>query len=676
MLAEVGHFALILALCLAGIQAVLPLAGTYSRRRLWVAAARPLVSGQFVFVAISFVILALLFIGDDFSVSYVAANSNSQLPTHYKLSAVWGAHEGSLLLWSLVLAGWSLAVALCSRSLPVELVARILSVLACISVGFYLLLLLTSNPFERLLPIAPVDGGDLNPLLQDFGLIVHPPMLYMGYVGFSVPFAFAIAALLAGRMDSAWARWARPWTNAAWAFLTLGIALGSWWAYYELGWGGWWFWDPVENASFMPWLTGTALVHSLAVAEKRGLFRSWTLLLAILTFSLSLLGTFLVRSGILTSVHAFAADPTRGAFILIFLAMVVGGSLLLFALRGPVIYRQAAFAPISREAFLLANNVLLVSACGAVFVGTLYPLLADAMNWGKISVGPPYFNLMFVPLALTALLLMAPGSTLRWKQHAGALLQRPFMVLTVAAGVSSIIWLLWLGYEIRLVPVVAVALGLWVFLVSVWDVAQKTSSVRGRWVGIRRLRGSYYGMQLAHVGVAVAVIGVAMTSYYNEQKDLRLAPGESVVVGHYRFEFTGLEQVRGPNYIAHQGSFSISREGAPVALLQPEKRFYSVAGQVMTEAAIDAGLWRDLYVALGERLDDGASWTLRIYIKPFVRWIWLGALLMATGGCVAMLDKRYSKLAVSRNSVQAPSSEKLEVTAPEPRDGAGLPGRG
>ena len=663
MTAEFGHFALILALCLALGQAFVPLLGTLRANRLWMASARPMAYGQFVFVASSFICLAMLFLGDDFSVRYVAENSNSRLPDRYKISAVWGAHEGSLLLWALILSMWTFAVALFSRNLPLELVARVLSVMAMIAVGFYLFLLFTSNPFERLLPFSPVDGKDLNPLLQDIGLIIHPPMLYMGYVGFSVAFAFALAALMAGRFDAAWARWTRPWTIAAWAFLTVGICLGSWWAYYELGWGGWWFWDPVENASFMPWLTGTALIHSLAVAEKRGLFRSWTLLLAILTFSLSLLGTFLVRSGVLTSVHAFAADPARGIYILIFLGVVIGGSLLLFAFRGQTLQRTASFNWLSRETFLLSNNVLLVVAMAVILLGTLYPLVADVAGWGKISVGPPYFNWFFVPLALTLAVIMAVGSVSRWKHHPPAMLASlalwpALLSIVVSAGVLFIH-----GYSFALLPLVSLAVAAWVVIWSLRDWWRKSASSRGRLAGSRRLRGSYYGMLLAHIGIAVVIVGVTLTSHYSEQRDLRLAPGEAISVAGYDFEFRGEERIRGPNYVARMGSFDVLRRGVLVAQLKHEKRYYSGGGQVMTEADIDGNLRRDIYVALGEALEEGGAWSVRIYVKPYVRWIWLGGLMIAMGGGIAMFDKRYRRVAQTRPrpevqaGVEAPGAE-------------------
>lgn len=661
MIAELGHFALILALGLAFAQALIPLAGTIANKPLWIGTARPLSCGQFVFVAISFVCLVTVFLQDDFSVAYVANNSNSLLPSYYKVSAVWGAHEGSLLLWALILAGWTLAVALFSRALPGDMVARVLSVMGMIAVGFYLFMLLTSNPFERLLPFPPVDGKDLNPLLQDVGLIIHPPMLYMGYVGFSVAFAFAVAALLAGRMDSAWARWTRPWTNAAWSFLTVGIFLGSWWAYYELGWGGWWFWDPVENASLMPWLAGTALMHSLAVSEKRGLFRSWTLLLAILAFSLSLLGTFLVRSGVLTSVHAFATDPTRGVFILAFLGVVIGGSLLLFALRSSSLGATASFNWLSREAGLLLNNVLLVVMLAMILLGTLYPLVADVLGWGKISVGPPYFNFFFVPLGLLLVLAMGVGASLQWKRQASGRLRRLLKAPLLASPVLAVLWLLLAGWRLKIASLLGLTAALWLIFFTLQDIWKKSDHSQGRRTGLGRLKPSYWGMVIAHLGIAVLAIGITLTSNYSDQRDVRLVTNERIQVAGYSFLFKGVEQVRGPNYIAQQGSFDVftTADGVdvkPFTTLKPEKRRYLATGNVMTEADIDGGLFRDLYVALGEPLGDGA-WSVRVYVKPFIRWIWLGAFMIALGGVIAVLDKRYRKtpVNVTRGNVTQPS---------------------
>ncbi|MEH6616615.1 MAG: heme lyase CcmF/NrfE family subunit [Porticoccus sp.] len=646
MIAEYGHFALILALVLSLMQSVIPQAGAAVNNRLWMSTARPLVAGQTLMVIFSFGCLVYLFLHDDFSVQYVAANSNTLLPDYYKVSAVWAAHEGSLLLWVLILALWSLAVAIFSRTLPEQLVARVLGVMGLISVGFYLFLLFTSNPFERSLPFYPSEGSDLNPLLQDIGLIFHPPMLYMGYVGFSVAFAFAIAALIGGRMDAAWARWTRPWTNVAWVFLTLGIALGSWWAYYELGWGGWWFWDPVENASFMPWLVGTALIHSLAATEKRGVFRSWTLLLAISAFSLSLLGTFLVRSGVLTSVHAFASDPTRGVFILCFLALVIGGSLLLFALRGPAVKGAASFVGLSREMFLLINNILFISIMAIVLLGTLYPLIADVLEWGKISVGPPYFNLFFVPLMLLLAVLMVVGSVLRWKRNAVADLKRNLNIPFVLALLSGALFPLWYRESYQVMAGVTVAVAVWVFTVTLMDLWRKARHSRSIWSGMQRIKGAYYGMILAHLGVAVCIVGVGLTSIYSVQRDVRMEPGGQSDVAGYQFEFVEMRPVRGPNYVADQALIRVTKNNQLVTELTPEKRRYMASGQTMTEADIDSGFFRDLYVALGEPL-KGDAWAIRIYVKPFIRWIWFGGLLISVGGLIAILDKRYRRQTVS-----------------------------
>ncbi len=660
MIPEIGHFALIIALILAVIQFILPLVGAQRGNQAFMAVARPAAQAQFVFVTIAFACLMISFITHDFSVLYTANHSNSMLPLLYRVSAVWGGHEGSLLLWVLMLTGWGLAVSVFSRRLPLDMVARVLGVMGFICIGFYLFMLVTSNPFERLLPPA-ADGRDLNPLLQDPGLAIHPPMLYMGYVGFSVAFAFAIAALLSGKMDATWARWSRPWTTVAWVFLTLGIALGSWWAYYELGWGGWWFWDPVENASFMPWLVGTALMHSLAVTEKRGSFKNWTVLLAIFTFSLSLLGTFLVRSGVLTSVHAFASDPARGMAILVFLCIVIGGSLILYAWRAPKVGLGGQFALASRESLLLANNVLLVVACGAVLLGTLYPLVLDSLGYGKISVGPPYFNAVFVPLMTPLIFLMGVGPLARWKQTSVPELAER---LKWAAGVSVV--------TAALVPMV---MGRWSFMVSLgilmaaWIVTSVFSSISHR-IRQRAKRGtaargtisrSYYGMQLAHLGVAVFIIGVTLVMGYEEQKDVRMDVGDTVTVSGYTFRFDGVTEAQGPNYIAERGQMTVMLDGKVVSVLYPEKRYYNVQQQVMTEAAIDTGFFGDLYVSLGEPAGRG-GWSVRVYYKPFVDWIWAGCVLMSLGGLLAISDKRY-RIASRREKRVADKSTNDAVAA-------------
>ena len=638
MIPELGHLAMILALCLALVQASLPLIGAWRGDRQWMGLAQPAAWGQFAFLLFAFACLTYAFMVDDFSVAYVAHNSNSALPWFYKFSAVWGAHEGSLLLWALILGGWTFAVAICSRQLPEEMLARVLGVMGIISVGFLLFLIVTSNPFDRLLPNVPVDGRDLNPLLQDFGLIIHPPMLYMGYVGFSVAFAFAIAALLGGKLDAAWARWSRPWTIVAWAFLGVGIALGSWWAYYELGWGGWWFWDPVENASFMPWLVGTALIHSLAVTEKRGVFKSWTVLLAIAAFSLSLLGTFLVRSGVLTSVHAFASDPERGVFILAFLLLVVGGSLALFALRAPVVRSQVGFALWSRETLLLANNLILVVAASMILLGTLYPLVVDAMSGAKLSVGPPYFNALFVPLMGLLMVMIAIGVLVRWKDTPLRWLLGMLLPVLVASMVVALLAAWSLG-DFSWAVLGVCLLAAWVVLAGARDIQDKTRH-KGLLKGIAGLSRSYWGMQLSHLGLAVCALGVVLTSQGSFERDMRMAPGESVELGGYRFQFDGAAHHEGPNFISDRGTVRVFEDERQIAVLHPEKRLYTVQQSVMTEAGIDAGLTRDLFVALGEPLEQGA-WAVRVHIKPFVRWIWLGALLMAFGGFLAAADKRY-----------------------------------
>lgn len=632
MIPELGHFALILALLLALVQGSLPFLGAARRAPNLVALARPAAVGQFVFVAFAFGCLAYAFLTNDFSVQYVAANSNSQLPAHYRFAAVWGGHEGSMLLWTFMLTLWGLAVAAFSRHLPDDLVARVLGVMGFIGVGFLLFMLLVSNPFERLLP-APLEGRDLNPLLQDPGMVFHPPMLYMGYVGFSIAFAFAIAALLSGRLDAAWARWSRPWTTAAWMFLTLGIALGSGWAYYELGWGGWWFWDPVENASFMPWLVGTALIHSLAVTEKRGAFKSWTVLLAILAFSLSLLGTFLVRSGVLTSVHAFATDPRRGVFILAFLAVVIGISLTLFAWRAPRVGVGGRFALLSRETLLLANNVLLLVAAGAVLLGTLYPLFIDALGLGKISVGPPYFDAVFLPLMAPVVFLMGVGPVARWKEQSLPELATRLKWALAVAVASALLLPLTLG---KWTPLIGLG-----FLLAFWVFATVAVAV---W---RRLRGTnnrppraFWGMHLAHLGVGVFIVGVTIVKGFEIERDMKMAVGDSTTVAGYTFTFRGIQERAGPNYQASQGLVEVTRGSRTVALLRPEKRVYNASRMPMTEAAIDNGLTRDLYVSLGEPLPDGA-WAVRIYYKPFVGWIWGGCVLMALGGLLALSDRRY-----------------------------------
>ena len=639
MIPELGNFALMLAAVVAVMQGVLPIAGTLVREPqtqvTLQSLARPTAALQFALVAFAFGALATSFLNNDFSVLYVSQHSNSLLPKPYQFAAVWGGHEGSLLLWVLLLSLWTVAVAVFSRSLPLDMVARVIGVLGLISVGFLLFILTTSNPFERLLPAA-LDGRDLNPLLQDPGLVIHPPMLYMGYVGMAVAFAFAVSALMSGRLDAAWARWSRPWTVVAWMFLTFGIGLGSWWAYYELGWGGWWFWDPVENASLMPWLVGTALIHSLMVTEKRGSFKAWTVLLAIAAFSLSLLGTFLVRSGVLTSVHAFASDPKRGVFILIFLAVVVGASLTLFAWRAPRVALGGRMELVSRESFLLANSVLLVVATAAVLLGTIYPLIIDALNLGKLSVGPPYFNAVFAPLLVPVVFLIIPGSVARWRD----------------ANVREIAWKLrWtFAGALGLALVLPFALGSWsmgaVFglFLGLWVALGTAQQVWERVNKPGRIAASFWGQHIAHLGMAVLVIGVTGVKSYEVERDVRMQIGDVVTIAPYTFRLNSLDEVRGPNYKAVRADVQVLRNDKIIEILQPEKRRYFSSAMPMTEAGIDSGFMRDLYVSLGEPLDDARTeWSMRVYYKPFVPWLWGGVLLMVLGGVLAALDRRYRK---------------------------------
>jgi cytochrome c-type biogenesis protein CcmF len=654
MIPELGHFLLILALAVALIQGVLPLAGAQRNRADWMALARPSVYLQFVLVALAFALLMASFIRNDFSVLYVASNSNTALPLQYRIAGVWGGHEGSLLLWVLMLNIWTLAVGLFSRSLPQQFVARILAVLGLVSAGFLLFMLVTSNPFDRLLPAA-AEGHDLNPLLQDPGMVAHPPMLYMGYVGFSVAYAFAIAALIGGNLDATWARWTRPWTAAAWIFLTFGIGLGSWWAYNELGWGGWWFWDPVENASFMPWLAGTALIHSLAVTEKRGGFKVWTVLLAIVTFSLSLLGTFLVRSGVLSSVHAFATDPRRGLFILAFLVVVIGASLLLFAWRAPSVGLGQRFGLLSKETALLLNNMLLASACGAVLLGTLYPLFLDALGLGKISVGPPYFDAVFSLLMSPLLLLLGVGPLMRWKQDdAGSLARR----LRWAAALAIIAALItgWAMGRMEWATTGGLAMAYWIVASMLVDLLERLRPRAGLggsvWGRARMLPRAMVGMMVAHLGIAVFAFGVSMVKTYSVETDVKMGPDASTTVAGYRFRMVSVADVQGPNYDATQGLIEVTRDGKPIATLRPEKRVYRVQSNPMTEAAVDSNLLRDLYISMGEQLPTG-EWIVRVQHKPFIAWIWLGCLVMMLGGTLAASDRRYRARATRDASLPA-----------------------
>ncbi|MDO3385581.1 heme lyase CcmF/NrfE family subunit [Gilvimarinus sp. SDUM040013] len=661
MVPELGHFALIIALALSAGLFVLPLWGAFKGNAILMHTGRSLATGQFVMISVALVCLGYAFLHDDFSVSYVAGHSNSLMPVYYKISAIWGGHEGSLLLWIFMLSGWTFAIALLSRSLPLDMQARVLAVMGFVATGFALFILLTSNPFDRILPMAPLEGSDLNPLLQDPGLIFHPPLLYMGYVGFSTVFAFAIAALLTGKLDTAWARWSRPWATTAWAFLTLGLALGSWWAYYELGWGGWWFWDPVENAAFMPWLVGTALIHSLAVTEKRGFFKSWTILLAIFAFSLSLLGTFLVRSGVLNSIHAFANDPERGLFVLGFLGVVVGGSLLLFALRAPVVKSRPGFSLFSREALLLANNVLLVISMVTVLFGTLFPLIADALKLGKYSVGAPYFNLTFTPFITLVCLLMGVAPFSRWKRSSGSAIRAALKVPLVAAALMAIIVPPILG-GYTAIAVAAAFIGSWVFVTTWTDLFVKSNHRLGLRKGLSQLSLSYWGMVFAHTGIAFAVLGVGFTTQYSDEQKVRMSVGEPVQVAGREFTLESLTKVQGPNYVADEALVVMRKDGKLIREFKPQKRRYLASGQIMTEVAISPGFWRDIYIAVGESENISPNTRpMRIHYNAFVRWIWLGALLMALGGLLAVVDKRYRKR-VPQN-VGAVSTQSTSVEA-------------
>ncbi|MGS0683168.1 heme lyase CcmF/NrfE family subunit [Shewanella sp. 125m-7] len=650
MIPELGHFSLIIGLAFAMLLAIVPLVGVARKDQYLVRYAWPLSYGMFFFILFSVIALGYSFAVDDFSVAYVAHHSNSELPIFFKIAAVWGGHEGSLLFWVFSLAAWAAAVALFSKGLEEVFTARVLAVLAMILIGFTLFMLLTSSPFERLFPI-PMEGRDLNPMLQDVGLIFHPPMLYLGYVGFSVSFAFAIAALMSGRLDSAWARWSRPWTLAAWVFLTGGISLGSWWAYYELGWGGWWFWDPVENASFMPWLIGTALVHSLIVTEKRGAFRNWTVLLSIFAFSLSLLGTFIVRSGVLTSVHSFAADPSRGMFILLLLGLAVGGSLTLFAFRASEMSSPARFELKSKETMLLVCNLLLTVACGTVLLGTLYPLLIDALGMGKISVGPPYFNAVFVPIVLVLFGFMGIGPIIRWKKSKAGELKRQLIVPAVIASAVGLAAPFLAGGEFNIWVVCGIAAAVWVALMT-FRAAYNMVKTKDGSIDMTRLGRSQLGMIIAHLGIAVSVVGATMVSNYSLEKSVRMGPGISQELAGYTFNYVETKNVVGPNYTAQQGQIEVYQGDDYVTLLRPDRRQYNVRTMDMTEAGIDWGLFRDLYVTMGDPISR-TEFAVRLNYKPFVRWIWFGSIFMMVGGFFAASDKRYR--------VKAASTEKKAV---------------
>jgi cytochrome c-type biogenesis protein CcmF len=658
MLPELGHFALIMALAMAIVQTIFPIAGAATAKQAWIALARPVARLQFLFVSFAFAILVYSFLVNDFSIAYVANNSNTLLPARYRVSAVWGAHEGSLLLWALILSLWTTAVTVYSKRLPEYFLARVIGVMGSVSVGFLLFMLLTSNPFDRLFSI-PADGADLNPLLQDFGLIIHPPMLYMGYVGFSVAFGFAIAALLGGNLDTTWAKWSRPWTILAWMFLTVGIALGSWWAYYELGWGGWWFWDPVENASFMPWLIGTALIHSLAATEKRDVFKNWTILLAICAFALSLLGTFLVRSGVLTSVHAFATDPTRGVFILALLGVYIGGSLLLYAIRAPSTKTSSQFKLFSRETFLLFNSVLLLVVMLTVLLGTIYPLIVEALGKGKLSVGAPYFNAVFIPLMTPVAVLIGIGAIVRWKQDDAVRVWHQLKYLFIASiiiGMASG----FMFYDNELFKTISgIILSSWIILTSLAAVNSRLKNRQNKLAALQIIPRSFYGMTLAHIGFALCIIGITITTQHSIDLHERMAVGDTVEFAGYKFILDDLHILPGPNYKATEAVVKVFKNKRHVTTLRSQKRIYTVRNMPMTEAGIDSGLMRDLYISLGEPLDDKA-WSLRLYHKPFVRWIWLGSIFMALGGLLAATDRRY-RLKATRKS--AADIDKSTVSA-------------
>ena len=640
MIAELGNYALALSLAIAVLLAIFPLWGAEKGNAQLMALARPMTYGLFIVLSVSFGALFYLFAVNDFSVQYVVNNSNTTLPIYYRLSAVWGSHEGSLLLWIWLLSLWSAAVALFSKRLPQEAAARVLGIMGIISIGFLLFVLFTSNPFARTFPDFPVDGKELNPLLQDVGLIFHPPLLYMGYVGFSVAFAFSIASLMTGKLDTAWARWSRPWTMAAWIFLTLGIVLGSWWAYYELGWGGWWFWDPVENASFMPWLAGTALLHSLAVTEKRGSFKAWTVLLAILAFSLCLLGTFLVRSGILVSVHAFASDPTRGLYVLAYLILVIGGSLTLYAYKGSQIRSRDNAERYSRESLLLLNNILLMTALCVVLLGTLLPLVHKQLGLGSISIGAPFFDQMFLIIMTPFALLLGIGPLVKWRRDQFSAIRTPVVVSVIIMLIAGFALPYLLQDKITVSAVLGTMMTVIIVLLSLYEMHQRATHRDSFLQGITKLSRSHWGMVLAHLGVAMTVWGIAFSQNYSVERDVRMNVGDSVQIADYDFTFKGISDANGPNYIGGKAQIDITRHGKPEATLFAEKRLYTVSKMPMTEAAIDWGFTRDLYVALGEKLDNNA-WALRLYYKPFIRWIWLGGLFMALGGLLCMFDRRY-----------------------------------
>ena len=648
MIPELGNFALILAFCLSIILSVIPMAGAARGNLLWISLARPLTAGVFVFLSISLLILGYSFVSDDFSVQFVANHSNTMLPIYYKITAVWGGHEGSFLFWTWMLGGWMLAVSIFSKAMPDEFVARVLSIMGMLSVGYILFMLATSNPFDRVLPLSPEDGADLNAALQDFAFIIHPPSLYMGYVGFSVVFAFAIAALISGRLDAAWARWCRPWANAAWAILTMGLALGSWWAYYELGWGGWWAWDPVENPPMITWLLGAAMIHSLAASEKRGVFKSWTVLLAIMAFASSLLGTFITRSGLLTSVHAFATDPTRGVYILGFLALIIGGSLVLYAIRAPSLKSEFGFGSFSREVFLLANNLILVVASAAILLGTLYPMVYQAMTGGElISVGPPYFNAIFIPLMAILAVFMAIGPISRWKKTSPEHLRSQLSKVAIAAIALGIVIPVLLTMNVPLGTIATTVLSFWIIFAMFKDIRSKIANKPTIAAGLRSLPVSYWGMTLAHFGFVMTMAGACLSSIYSIERSVLLQAGQSADLGAYNFRFEGTRPVQGPNFIADEATIVVSRGGEFYKNLYPQKRLYTSSGTPTSHMGIDGRFLRDLFTTLGDQRENG-GWSMTVYVKPFVRWIWIGTIFIAFGGILAATDKRYRQFKVTQ----------------------------
>lgn len=664
MVPELGHFALVIAMCLAVGIAVVPMLGSYTNNTLLMLSGRSMAVGLFVFTLLSLLCLIWAFTHDDFSVAYVASNSNTLLPIYYKLTATWGGHEGSLLLWIFMASSWVLAVSFFARSLPMVIHSRVLAVMGLTTLGILLFTVLTSNPFERILPGSPSEGSDLNPLLQDIGFIIHPPMLYLGFSGFSVAFAFAITALLSGHLDSAWARWSRPWTNVAWGFLTLGIGLGSWWAYYELGWGFWWGWDPTENNSLIPWLTATALVHSLAVTEKRGLFKTWTILLAIATFCLILLGTFITRSGVVNSVHAFANDPERGAFLLAYMVVVAFCSLLLYAIKAPNVASLSAFRLSSRETFMLSNNILFSILMATVLLGTIYPMISEGFGWGTVSVGAPFFNFFWVLLVVPLCLLMGASALSQWKQTSTDIYKKYLKLPVIISLLVAVVFPFFYGDSYRIGGAVTLFVVTWIVATTISGLLRHTRNAPSLWAGLRQLKLGYYSMTVAHLGVAVLFLGAGLTSVYAEERNLVLQPGGSKELFGYNWGFSGVEEIRGPNYMAQEADVTVSRGDKLLANLNPQKRFYMSGAMVTTEAAIQGNLWRDLYVSLGEATEpkSAGGWVITVYVKPFIAWLWMGIILMSAGGLMALFDKRY-RYARTRQASLAAKADKGRAPA-------------